>query len=461
MFYITKNEVVDNEVVDKKPIRLNPEQKVELMLKAGLRPLVPYKSATTKWECECLKCGEVVSPMYATIQQGHGGCRSCGYENAGKARRKSIEEIESQLKLIGLELVQQNVKSSEALTVRCLKCGEIQKLGKDAVRLRKHKGCTTCARRAVSSKQVSNEQAEEEMRLKGLEPLEKYMGYKTPWRNRCLVCNKEVLIARESVRRRSPEFQGCKECAKESQNKAHVDKKREAVLSRFESFGLTLLSNYEGASKPIEVRCNRCGYEFVTFGTNLLAQKYGCGRCAGNLLDPIEAVAFMLEHGYEPMEPYTSTTTPWKCKHLECGRVMKIPLSTTKRTGGGCKYCANYGFQYSKPAYLYLIRNEALNAVKIGIANPSRRSDGDRLTRFTKLDWEVIAVWNFQKGSHAEQVEKQIFELIRKERKIPAYLSRSQMVIGGHTETMDANSVDVFELKEILNKIIKDVSQEE
>ncbi len=445
--------------MDKKPIRLNPEQRAELMLKAGLRPLAPYESSKTPWKCECMGCGAIVSPIYNSIQQGHGGCRTCGYEKIGQALRKPVEVIRRELSAKRLDLLEIHEESSGKVSVRCELCDTTQKITLDAIAKRENLGCSKCSRSSSGSKQVFIEQAEKEMKTKGLEPLEEYKGYKTPWRNRCLVCQKEVLVARESVRRRSVEFQGCMDCAKDSQNRAHVDKKREAVLVRFESLGLTLLSSYEGAKKPIEVKCNRCGYEFVTFGTNLLAQKYGCGRCAGNLIDPNEAVAFMLEHGYEPLEPYTSANTPWKCKHLECGRVVKIPITTTKRTGGGCKYCANHGFQYSKPAYLYLIRNDSLNAVKIGIANPSRRSDGDRLTRFIKLDWEVIAVWNFQKGSQAEEAEKQIFDIIRKQRKIPAYLSRSQMVIGGHTETMDANSVDVLELKQLINKIIRDVQE--
>jgi hypothetical protein len=33
------------------------------------------------------------------------------------------------------------------------------------------------------------------------------------------------------------------------------------------------------------------------------------------------------------------------------------------------------------------------------------------------------------------------------------------MIIGGHTETMDADSVDVLELKQLINKIIRDVQE--
>jgi len=443
--------------VGNKPSRLNSEQRIELMLKAGLRPLVPYQSAITKWECECLSCGSIVSPMYNTIQQGHGGCRSCGASKGGKARRKSIEDLEDKLSKIGLKLIEINEERNQPLVVKCISCGEIQRIGQDAIRLRINKGCTKCVRRVVSSQQVSKDQAEEEMRAKGLQPLEQYVGYKTPWKNQCLVCKEEVLITRESVRRRSLDIKGCKDCAKVAQNNAHVEKKKAEVLKRFELLNLTLLSEYLGAKKPILVKCNRCSYEFTTNGSRLIDKKFGCGRCAGNDIDPEDVFKFLNQLRFEPLEPYVSNKKPLKCRHLDCGNIVEVLLPTIKRTGGGCKFCAKHGFQYSKPAYLYLIRSESLNAVKIGIANPSRRSDGDRLTRFMKIGWEVIGVWNFEIGSHAEEVEKRIFALIRNERKIPVFLSSQDMQIGGHTETMDADSVDILELKDLINVFSKEV----
>ena len=47
------------------------------MVNRRLLPLEPYKNANSRWECECLICGSVVYPAYATIQQGGGGCPSC------------------------------------------------------------------------------------------------------------------------------------------------------------------------------------------------------------------------------------------------------------------------------------------------------------------------------------------------------------------------------------------------
>lgn len=43
----------------------------------GLEPLEPYKGASTARRCRCNKCGREVSPQYASLKQGQGGCKYC------------------------------------------------------------------------------------------------------------------------------------------------------------------------------------------------------------------------------------------------------------------------------------------------------------------------------------------------------------------------------------------------
>ena len=58
-------------------IALDPETAVQTMLNAGLQPIEPYQGASSKWKCKCLTCGNVVRPVYGSIQQGNGGCFYC------------------------------------------------------------------------------------------------------------------------------------------------------------------------------------------------------------------------------------------------------------------------------------------------------------------------------------------------------------------------------------------------
>jgi hypothetical protein len=47
------------------------------MRKFGFEPLEPYVDSKTKWKCLHVKCGNIVNPLYNTIQNRKGGCSFC------------------------------------------------------------------------------------------------------------------------------------------------------------------------------------------------------------------------------------------------------------------------------------------------------------------------------------------------------------------------------------------------
>jgi protein-arginine kinase activator protein McsA len=58
-------------------MRLPESKAIKVMVNANLKPLVPYKSANSRWKSECLQCGNTVYPRYSTIFAGRGGCSTC------------------------------------------------------------------------------------------------------------------------------------------------------------------------------------------------------------------------------------------------------------------------------------------------------------------------------------------------------------------------------------------------
>ena len=52
-----------------------------LMLKAGFKPLEPYKGAGKAWKCLCLVCEKETSPTFSSVRKGI-GCKHC----SGNAR---------------------------------------------------------------------------------------------------------------------------------------------------------------------------------------------------------------------------------------------------------------------------------------------------------------------------------------------------------------------------------------
>ena len=73
-------------------LRIKPSDAIKKMMEFNLKPLEAYKGATSKWRCECLNCGTVVTPRYNDIQQGKGGCRKCGIANRVDPRKYSQDE---------------------------------------------------------------------------------------------------------------------------------------------------------------------------------------------------------------------------------------------------------------------------------------------------------------------------------------------------------------------------------
>lgn len=53
------------------------DQIMKIMKDAKLEPLEPFRSIASKWECKCLKCGEIVTPSAQNVKAGNGGCVFC------------------------------------------------------------------------------------------------------------------------------------------------------------------------------------------------------------------------------------------------------------------------------------------------------------------------------------------------------------------------------------------------
>lgn len=54
-----------------------------------------------------------------------------------------------------------------------------------------------------------------------------------------------------------------------------------------------------------------------------------------------EAFRRMRQLGFEPLEPFVSTKTHWKCRHLVCGSIVSPKLGLVSSLGGGCWECRN------------------------------------------------------------------------------------------------------------------------
>ncbi len=91
-----------------------------------------------------------------------------------------------------------------------------------------------------------------------------------------------------------------------------------------------------------------------------------------------------------------------------------------------------------------------MSATKIGIANVSKTKLADRFYHHQKQGWELVARWDFKLGRDAKKVEQEILRILRKEMKIPPYLSREDMPFGGWTETLSSDAISLSKLKKMI-----------
>lgn len=372
--------------------RLDPKQAEAIMLEAGLKPLEPYGNKKTKWKSRCIKCKSQVYPTLKSILSGQGGCYPCGRVATANKRRLKPEVIAKELKRVNLKQLEEYVDVRTPIKCQCLTCKQIVSPRIGNILQGKSK-CKVCSDREKGISQRNTEDAVDKLLKHSLLlRLERYESNKKPLRCKCLVCDAIVTPRINDIQRG---IGGCRACSNKKIAKA-----------------LTI--------------------------------------------PEANAVQIMLLANFEPQEPYIKATLPWKSKCLKCGTIV-YPALTAVKAGHGCSYCANFGFQKDRSAYLYLMTHQEHNSHKIGIGNTRPdKSSLDRIHKLTIRNWRLIKKWNFDLGTDASNVERAVFRALKKEYGIKPFLDKKKMPItGGHTETVDADSISLLQLERIINGVIK------
>ena len=346
------------------------------MVKAGFKPLEPYKNANSKWKCECLKCGKNVSITYGNIRSGFSGRKECCSPVAVHSKKEAIKKFATQ----GFILLQPYTTSNAYLKVECKKCGRISKRSYQSLEKRGKKlKCVWCANLRKDPKDIVRL-----MKRNGFRPTTPYVGANKSWKCICLKCKKLVTTSYSNIR--------------------------------------------DGG---------------------------GCGYCAKNIIDPKDARKNMISWGYKPLEPYKGNHKNWKSMHIPCKNIVNPQYAQLQQGMGGCRHCAEWGFQYDKESYLYLITHQKLAAHKVGIGNIAKSRKADRLHRLGIEGWKEFRVWKFSEGRIALDIEKQVLKILRSDMKLVAPLRKEQIRNEGYSETVEADSITLVELEKIIKRVIK------
>ena len=104
------------------------------------------------------------------------------------------------------------------------------------------------------------------------------------------------------------------------------------------------LERYTNSKTRWHCRCTRCGDDaWPRYSTLKGLGKRGCATCSrsadGFGLTDIQAFPIMLAAGLWPLEPYTSSKTPWLCECMACGSEVAPSHCQINSGYGGCSSC--------------------------------------------------------------------------------------------------------------------------
>jgi DNA-directed RNA polymerase subunit RPC12/RpoP len=277
-------------------------------------------------------------------------------------------------------------------------------------------------------------EAEAAMRAAGLEPLEPYPGFSTPWRCRCQKCGEEVAPRLSTI----VIGRGCRYCGNTERRISD-----EQAATDMRAAGVEPLERYPGVTRRWRCRCLTCGEEVTPSLMSVRQGRGGCRDCGiarraeAQPIPDVEAAALMRAAGLEPRDPYPGGGEPWRCRCLTCGNEVAPSLQSIKR-GHRCRYCSDHGIDWGAPGRVYLLHHETWGAHKVGIASLS----SSRLEVHGERGWETYRTLPVDTVEDAFLIEQSVLARFRDAHLCP-YLTREQMPQGGYAETVDADAVSL------------------
>lgn len=117
---------------------IRPDKASATMLAGGMKPLEAYPGSNAAWDCQCIRCGRIVSPTYWSIKAGH-GCSWCG---KGGVLPDAAADFMRKRKLEPLGAFPGVVKP---WICYCMKCKDTVKTCYATVQRRRSEGCRQCS----------------------------------------------------------------------------------------------------------------------------------------------------------------------------------------------------------------------------------------------------------------------------------------------------------------------------
>jgi hypothetical protein len=407
------------------PNKITETEARKIALSFNFTPQEPYTNLTTPWKVKCNKCKKVHLKRLRKIKLG----QKCPYCVGNRVDESDLIKLMKNAGVV--PMLKYPGRNDLPWKSKCITCKKVV-FPRYSDISQGQGGCKYCGNKVRGEKKrLTKDQVTSVAINAGFLPLVEYQNANTPWKCRCVKCNKISLITFSSISRGS----GCKFCA----NNAPVSETE--MLREFNKAGFKILEPLKKANSKIRLECTKCFRESTVSYSSIKRNQSICKYCANRApLDEETTRSFYLSNNLKPLEPYKNARTSWKSLCLICNYVVS-PTYTNVKRGSGCKYCAKTGFDFDSSAIIYLITNEILGAHKIGVAGTSEKNE--RMSKHSSQKWKVFKIMEFDRGENAFIVEQEILRWLRKDKDLMVYLSGEQMPQGGFTETVDASEIDL------------------
>ena len=240
-----------------------------------------YINSKQKTKFKCLICGDIFESNYEYLKNATDriGCSKCNQQRIKQQNHNIRYEKLLSKKSDYVEIIN-FVLDSNTIKCRCKLCNEIYETSYDSlIQGSKHKSCS--AKIASKSSMLTDNDIRKRLSIinKDIEvDFSNYENSKVKVKCKCKVCNNEWF----SYPKNLIQGRGCPVCA--------VKKRRETKKDNYNEFQhyldinrLELLSEYNGATSEIKVKCMECGKEFNTNLSYIKQTGIGCTDCSENL----------------------------------------------------------------------------------------------------------------------------------------------------------------------------------
>lgn len=206
-----------------------------------------------------------------------------------------------------------------------------------------------------------------------------------------------------------------------------------------------------GSNKIFEWQCN-VGHIFSMAPNTRKNGKQNCPFCSNHkLLSGFNDLATThpdLSRQADGWDPATVIAGTHKKLDWRCENDHRWKAACNSRVAGvGCPSCASYGFDPGRKAWLYLIENEGIGMLQIGISNVIE----SRLSDHAKRGWEVIDIRGPMDGQYTYELEQEILQCLRS-RGISVG-DKLQGKFSGYTESWPEHQFNVKKISALLELI--------